>query len=70
MELWHFQANGLRRYLRGWGANVGRDSRLKKEALLLKIQELDDIADRVGLDDEGVVIPLPPRGPTDADLSI
>jgi hypothetical protein len=50
---WHHQIGLLRRYLKGWGANLRRDLRLEKDSLLQQIQELDVIADGVGLNDEG-----------------
>jgi hypothetical protein len=38
---------------KGWGAILRRDSRLEKDTILHQIQELDVIADGVGLNDEG-----------------
>jgi hypothetical protein len=37
---WHYQAGLLCRYLKGWGANLRRDSRLEKDSILQQIQEL------------------------------
>jgi hypothetical protein len=51
---WHHQIGLLcRYYLKGRGANLCRDSRLEKDSLLQQIQELDVVADGVGLNDEG-----------------
>jgi hypothetical protein len=50
---WHHQAGLLCWYLKGWGANLCRDSRLEKDSILQQIQELDLVADGVGLNDEG-----------------
>jgi hypothetical protein len=53
IDFWHNQIGNLRRHLKGWGANLRRDSRLEKDTILHQIQELDVIADGVGLNDEG-----------------
>ena len=53
LDLWHYLSAGLRRYLKGWGANQGRDARVKKAQLLANIQELDRLADSAGLDEDG-----------------
>ena len=37
----------------GLGANLGRDARQRKSRLLVEIQELDERADTVGIDEEG-----------------
>jgi mannosylglycoprotein endo-beta-mannosidase len=50
---WHYQIGLLRWYLKGWGANLCRDSRREKDTILQQIQELDLVADGVGLNDEG-----------------
>jgi hypothetical protein len=50
---WHYQIELLRRYLKDWGANLRRDSRREKDTILQQIQELDIVADGVGLNDEG-----------------
>ncbi|XP_073360686.1 uncharacterized protein [Aegilops tauschii subsp. strangulata] len=46
---WHFCAKRARQFMKGWGANLGRDLRLRKKALLDSIQALDLRADSVGL---------------------
>jgi mannosylglycoprotein endo-beta-mannosidase len=50
---WHHQIGLLRRYLKGWGANLHRDLRFEKDSILQQIQELDLVADGIGLNDEG-----------------
>jgi hypothetical protein len=50
---WHHQIGLLRRYLKGWGANLRRDLRFEKDSILQQIQEMDLVADGVGLNDEG-----------------
>jgi mannosylglycoprotein endo-beta-mannosidase len=50
---WHHQIGLLRRYLKGWGANLRRDLRFEKDSILQQIQELDFVADGIGLNDEG-----------------
>uniref|UniRef100_A0A453R3X6 Reverse transcriptase domain-containing protein n=1 Tax=Aegilops tauschii subsp. strangulata TaxID=200361 RepID=A0A453R3X6_AEGTS len=46
---WHFCAKRSRQFMKGWGANLGRDLHLRKKALLDSIQALDLRADTVGL---------------------
>ncbi|KAE8804351.1 putative NOT transcription complex subunit VIP2 [Hordeum vulgare] len=46
---WHFLVKGPRQFMKGWGANVGRDLKLRKGALLLEILCLDLRADKSGL---------------------
>ncbi|KAK1607529.1 hypothetical protein QYE76_031202 [Lolium multiflorum] len=53
IETWHRIAAGLRQFLRGWGANLGKEERDLKADILAQIRDLDGIADRAGLDDEG-----------------
>nr|XP_020149437.1 uncharacterized protein LOC109734646 [Aegilops tauschii subsp. strangulata] len=43
------EAVGARWFMKGWGANLGRDLRERKKALLTAIQALDLRADTVGL---------------------
>jgi hypothetical protein len=52
-DWWHTQTLALRQFLKGWGANLGKDSRVFKANLLAKIQELDRLADGPSLDEEG-----------------
>ena len=50
---WHRISAGLRQFLKGWGANIGREDRDRKADILAQIQRLDARADSRGLDDEG-----------------
>uniref|UniRef100_A0ACD5UQY6 Uncharacterized protein n=1 Tax=Avena sativa TaxID=4498 RepID=A0ACD5UQY6_AVESA len=53
IDLWYSLSRGLRQFLRGWAANLGKTSREAKAAFLGQIQELDVLADAEGLDEEG-----------------
>jgi mannosylglycoprotein endo-beta-mannosidase len=44
---------GLRQFLKGWGANLGKEAHDLKQDLLAQIQALDAQADTLGLDEEG-----------------
>uniref|UniRef100_A0A453EWV6 Reverse transcriptase domain-containing protein n=1 Tax=Aegilops tauschii subsp. strangulata TaxID=200361 RepID=A0A453EWV6_AEGTS len=46
---WHFCAKRSRQFMKGWGANLGRDLWDRKKALLASIQALDLQANSVGL---------------------
>jgi hypothetical protein len=52
VEVWQGLSAGLRRFLKGWSANLGSDKRKEKELILTQIQELDDRADSMGLSDD------------------
>jgi hypothetical protein len=52
MEVWQGASAGLRRFLKGWSANLGSDKRREKELILSHIRVLDDRADSVGLSDD------------------
>ncbi|KAK1660778.1 hypothetical protein QYE76_048937 [Lolium multiflorum] len=41
------------KFLKGWGANLGKEKRDFRAELLRRVGELDSIADSTGLDDEG-----------------
>ncbi|XP_073361214.1 uncharacterized protein [Aegilops tauschii subsp. strangulata] len=49
VDSWHFCAERSRQFMKGWGANVGRDICERKKALLEGIQALDLRADAAGL---------------------
>jgi hypothetical protein len=49
LDEWHHLAKRSRQFMKGWGANVGRDLRVQKGALLAEIQALDLRADVGGL---------------------
>jgi hypothetical protein len=53
IDAWKYIATGLRQFLRGWEANLGREVRDLKASILAQIQSMDARADVVGLDDEG-----------------
>jgi hypothetical protein len=53
ISAWNRQSAGLRQFLKGWGANIGKENRDHKAATLARIMELDQLADTVGLDEEG-----------------
>jgi hypothetical protein len=53
IDWWHSQSATLRQFLRGWGANQGKQMRQIKADILVRIQSLDDEADGQGLDEEG-----------------
>jgi hypothetical protein len=39
--------------MKGWGANLGKDATVAKANILARIQELDRVANGVGLDEDG-----------------
>jgi hypothetical protein len=43
----------LRQFLKGWGANLGKEKRAFRESLMLQVGNLDILADSTGLDKEG-----------------
>jgi hypothetical protein len=49
---WYIQSLGLRQYLKGWGANKGKQARELKAQILSQIKDLDAKADLSGLDEE------------------
>ncbi|XP_071677232.1 uncharacterized protein [Lolium perenne] len=53
IDAWQQISAGIRQFLRGWGANLGKEGRDLKDSLLAQIQRLDALADTSGLDDEG-----------------
>ncbi|XP_051221392.1 uncharacterized protein [Lolium perenne] len=53
IELWQCVARNTRQFLKGWGANLGKEKRDFKENLLLQVTQLDRVADDTGLDEEG-----------------
>jgi exonuclease III len=53
IDLWQHITRGLRKFLKGWGANLGRERRLFREDLVNRIQELDAKTDADGLDEVG-----------------
>ena len=49
LDEWHHLSQRSRQFMKGWGANLGRDLRERKKALLTAIQALDLRADTVSL---------------------
>jgi mannosylglycoprotein endo-beta-mannosidase len=52
LDLWQLQSGKLRSFLKGWGANLKKEARAKKESLLNQIKDLDLLANGVGLSEE------------------
>jgi hypothetical protein len=52
IDSWHIQSAGLRHYLKGWGANKGKQERETKAKILAQIQSLDAQGDASGLDED------------------
>ena len=46
LDHWHDVSCKLRKFLRGWGANVGGDVQKKKEAILMNIKAIDSESDQ------------------------
>jgi mannosylglycoprotein endo-beta-mannosidase len=53
IELWMCVARLSRQFLKGWGANLGKEKRDRKDGLLAQVEALDALADSSGLDEEG-----------------
>jgi hypothetical protein len=53
IDWWQRQSSFIRQFIKGWGANLGKHARVAKANLLAKIQELDFVADSLGLDEDG-----------------
>jgi hypothetical protein len=53
IDWWQLQSSDIRQFLKGWSANLGKETRVAKAKLLARIQELDCRADGVGLDEDG-----------------
>jgi hypothetical protein len=53
VEAWHCMARLTRQFLKGWGANLGKEKRDFRANLLAKIADLDRRADLSDLDEEG-----------------
>ena len=52
IDLWNFRVCGCSQTPESWGANQGRDTRVRKAQLLSQIQELDRRADSSGLQED------------------
>ena len=53
IDLWQQLSAGLRQFLKGWGANLGKENIQVKQTLIANIQALGVTVDSSGLDDEG-----------------
>ncbi|KAM0835806.1 hypothetical protein ACQ4PT_062707 [Festuca glaucescens] len=53
IDIWQLIARQLRQFLKGWGANLGKERRVFREDLIKRIEQLDLTADATGLDEEG-----------------
>jgi hypothetical protein len=53
VELWQCTSHHSRQFLKGWGANLGKERRDHKAGLLEQVANLDRQADGPGLDEEG-----------------
>nr|XP_051197209.1 uncharacterized protein LOC127310588 [Lolium perenne] len=49
IDVWQRVARNSRQFLKGWGANLGKEKRLFKEGLLAQVADLDRRADSSGL---------------------
>jgi hypothetical protein len=52
IDVWQRVARNSRQFLKGWGANLGKEKRLFKESLLAQVADLDRRADSSGLDED------------------
>jgi hypothetical protein len=52
IDVWQWHSRKLRGFLRGWGANLRKDSMAEKNEILQQISVLDSMADGVGLNDD------------------
>ncbi|XP_071678461.1 uncharacterized protein [Lolium perenne] len=53
IDQWQCVARNTRQFLKGWGANLGKEKRDFRASLLLQVSELDKVADATGLDEDG-----------------
>jgi hypothetical protein len=53
IDVWQWHSGKLCGFLRGWGANLRKDSMAEKNEILQQISVLDSMADGVGLNDDG-----------------
>jgi hypothetical protein len=53
IDIWQPIARQLRQFLKGWGANLGKERRVYRDDLIKRIEQLDLTADATGLDEEG-----------------
>jgi hypothetical protein len=53
IDVWQWHSGKLRGFLRGWGANLRKESMAEKNEILQQISVLDSMANGVGLNDDG-----------------
>ncbi|XP_071685098.1 uncharacterized protein [Lolium perenne] len=53
IEVWQYVARHSRQFLKGWGANLGKEKRVHRENLLSQVENIDREVDAAGLDEEG-----------------
>jgi hypothetical protein len=71
IDAWQHVSSGLRQFLKGWGANIGKEDRDLDDNILGSIQALDVRADTTGLDDDGWALSITwkAKSPTCSRLS-
>jgi hypothetical protein len=53
IDEWQTVARNSRQFLKGWGANLGKEKKTFRANIKSEIESLDKIADQVGLDEDG-----------------
>jgi hypothetical protein len=53
IDQWQAVARNTRQFLKGWGANLGKERKVFKTNILAQIEALDRVADTLGLDEDG-----------------
>ncbi|XP_071678261.1 uncharacterized protein [Lolium perenne] len=53
VEMWQYTSRNSHQFLKGWGANLGREKRDFRSNLLRQVEDLDRVPDTNGLDEEG-----------------
>jgi hypothetical protein len=53
IEVWEHTTRHTRQFLKGRGANLGKEKRSYPANLVARVEELDQLADSSGLDEEG-----------------
>jgi hypothetical protein len=53
IDVWQWHSGELRGFLRGWGANLRKETMAEKNDILQHFQVLDSMADGVSLNDDG-----------------
>jgi hypothetical protein len=53
IDEWRAVARNSRQFLKGWGANLGKEKKAFKASIIAEIETLDKMADEVGQDEDG-----------------